>query len=104
MSHILRQLSAAAAKAGIELDGDHAGRCVPVAGAEALPMTMIVKGRYFAIQQFLPKLRSEADVKVASWPARAGCTRSTASSSRARRRRQPGQSAQPDGSSWPRWR
>ncbi len=60
MSQILRQLSASASAAGIELDGVTPGSLVAGTGAEVLPITMNVKGRYFALQSFLRDLRSKA--------------------------------------------
>jgi hypothetical protein len=60
MSQILRQLVAAASSARVELDGIVPQALVPIGGAEALPITMTVKGHYFAIQKFLKTLRSEA--------------------------------------------
>jgi hypothetical protein len=60
MSQILRQLSAAASSAGVELDSVAPQALVATSGAEALPITLSVKGRYFAIQSFLLALRSKA--------------------------------------------
>lgn len=60
MSQILRQLSAAAGTAGVELDSISPQAAIPLTGAEALPMSMTVKGHYFAIRNFLRILRSEA--------------------------------------------
>jgi hypothetical protein len=60
MSQILRQLVAAASSARVELDGIVPQAVVPIGGAEVLPITMTVKGHYFAIQKFLRILRSEA--------------------------------------------
>ncbi len=63
MANVLRQLSAASAKSRTELDSVTPGAAIPVAGAAPLPMTVVVKGRYFAIQQFAKLLRQSADVK-----------------------------------------
>jgi Tfp pilus assembly protein PilO len=63
MSNVLRQLSAAAAKSRTELDTITPGLAVPGFGAAPLPMTVVVKGRYFAIQKFARLLRQSADVK-----------------------------------------
>jgi hypothetical protein len=63
VSQILRQLSAAASSAGVELDSLAPQPLVPTTGAEVLPITMNVKGRYFAMQSFLHKLRTEAGVR-----------------------------------------
>ena len=60
VSQILRQLSAASLAAGVEIDSVAPQLAVAATGAEALPITMTVKGRYFAIQRFLRILRSEA--------------------------------------------
>ena len=60
MSQILRQLSAASAKAGVELDSVTPQALVPVQGAEALPISLTVTGHYFAIQKFLKTLRGAA--------------------------------------------
>ena len=60
MSQILRQLSASALAAGVELDAITPGSLIAQTGAEVLPMTMTVKGRYFALQSFLRDLRSKA--------------------------------------------
>lgn len=62
-SQILRQLSTSASKAGVELDGITPQLEVPITGAQALPMQMMVKGRYFAIQSFLRDLRSAAELQ-----------------------------------------
>jgi hypothetical protein len=63
VSQILRQLSAAASSAGVELDSLAPQPLVPTTGAEVLPITMNVKGRYFAMQSFLRKLRTEAGLR-----------------------------------------
>ena len=60
MSQILRQLSTSALAAGVELDGITPGALVAETGAEVLPVSMNVKGRYFALQSFLRDLRSKA--------------------------------------------
>ena len=63
MSNVLRQLSAAAARSKTELDTITPGLAVAGFGAAPLPMTVVVKGRYFAIQEFARLLRQSADVK-----------------------------------------
>lgn len=63
MSQILRQLSTAAFTAGVELDTISPQAALPLTGAEALPMTMAVKGHYFALQNFLRILRSQAELR-----------------------------------------
>jgi Tfp pilus assembly protein PilO len=60
MSQVLRQLSSAASAAGVELDSVAPQPLVAVSGAEALPISLTVKGRYFAIQSFLLDLRKKA--------------------------------------------
>jgi Tfp pilus assembly protein PilO len=63
MSHVLRQFAAAAARSRTELDSITPGAAVAAAGASPLPMTVVVKGRYFGIQQFARLLRQSADVR-----------------------------------------
>jgi Tfp pilus assembly protein PilO len=63
MSNVLRQLSVAAARSRTELDSITPSVAVAAGGAAPLPMTLVVKGRYFAIQQFARLLRQSADVK-----------------------------------------
>jgi hypothetical protein len=60
MSQILRQLSTASGSSGIQLSSISPQALVPAAGAEALPMSVVISGHYFAIQRFLRILRSEA--------------------------------------------
>ena len=61
-STILRQLSAATAAAQVELDSIGPGPIAATGGAEAYPLGIEVKGRYFAIQKFVRLLRQSADV------------------------------------------
>jgi hypothetical protein len=63
MSNILRQLSTAAARSRTEIDSITPGVPVAAFGASPLPMTVLVKGRYFAVQQLARLLRQSADVK-----------------------------------------
>lgn len=63
MSNVLRQLYAASAKSKTELDSITPGAQIPASGASPLPMTVAIKGRYFAIQKFVRLLRESADVK-----------------------------------------
>jgi len=63
MSNVLRQLYDASASSKTELDSVTPGVEIPASGASALPMTVLVKGRYFAIQRFVKLLRQSADVK-----------------------------------------
>lgn len=63
MSQILRQLTALAARAGIELDTISPGTAVPGAGVESLPIALTVKGHYFALQNFLKLLNDSAALR-----------------------------------------
>jgi Pilus assembly protein, PilO len=65
MSQLLRQLSALTAASHTELDSVTPAAVVASAasGAEAVPLTVTVKGRYFAIQHLLGLLRKSADVQ-----------------------------------------
>ena len=63
MSNVLRQFGAAAARSRTELDSITPGVAIAAAGASPLPMTVVVKGRYFGIQQFARLLRQSADLK-----------------------------------------
>jgi hypothetical protein len=62
VSQILRQLSAAAVQAGVELDSITPSALVAGTGSETLPIALSVSGHYFALQAFLRILRSEAVV------------------------------------------
>ena len=61
-SQILRELSSAASNSGVELDGISPGALVAGTGSETLPITLTIKGHYFAIQSFLRQLRTAADL------------------------------------------
>jgi Tfp pilus assembly protein PilO len=63
MANVLRQLAAAAARSRTELDSITPSVPIVASGAAPLPMTVAIKGRYFAIQQFARLLRQSADVK-----------------------------------------
>ena len=63
MANVLRQLSAAAAKSRTELDTITPGVTIAAAGAAPMPISVVVKGRYFAIQKFARLLRQSADIK-----------------------------------------
>jgi hypothetical protein len=65
MSQILRQLAAATATSHTELDGVTPSPAVAggAPGAEAVPLAVTVKGRYFALQHLLGLLRLSADVR-----------------------------------------
>jgi hypothetical protein len=63
MSDILRELSRAAGKTGVRLDSITPATAVPAAGAQAVPITLSVSGRYFRIANFLHELRTRATVE-----------------------------------------
>ncbi len=63
VSQILRQLSAAAAQSGVELDATSPQPLLPGAGSETLPISLTVKGHYFGLQNFLRLLRTSADLR-----------------------------------------
>jgi Tfp pilus assembly protein PilO len=62
MSQILRQLSAAAKRAGVSITGITPGVLVPSAGGQAVPITVTVQGHYFRLGSFLHILRTLANV------------------------------------------
>jgi hypothetical protein len=62
MSQILRQLSAAAAVAGVQLDSITPAAAIPSSGGEAVPISLGVTGHYFNISRFLRLLRSQVGV------------------------------------------
>ena len=66
MSDILRELSRAAGKTGVRLDSVTPMTPVPAAGAQALPITLSVSGRYFRIANFMHELRTFARVEDGS--------------------------------------
>jgi Tfp pilus assembly protein PilO len=63
VSEILRQLAGFAAKSRTELDSISPATLTPAAGAEALPISLQFKGRYFGLQQLLRLLRTSATAK-----------------------------------------
>jgi hypothetical protein len=63
MSEILRQLSWASRASGVRLESITPGQPVPSTGAQAVPITLSVKGRYFRLAKFMHLLRLEAGVK-----------------------------------------
>jgi hypothetical protein len=63
MSQILRQLSAAAGNAGIQLNSISPTTAVPSNGGEAVPISLGITGHYFNLSRFLQLLRAQADVK-----------------------------------------
>jgi hypothetical protein len=63
MSQILRQLSRASRDAQVRLVGITPQPVTPVGVADGVPMSVSIEGRYFAIREFLARLRSRADIK-----------------------------------------
>ncbi|MEJ7568475.1 MAG: type 4a pilus biogenesis protein PilO [Gaiellaceae bacterium] len=63
MSEILRQLSRASAGSSVRILGITPAGLVASGGAEVVPITVAVEGRYFGIQKFLRLLRTRADLK-----------------------------------------
>jgi Tfp pilus assembly protein PilO len=62
MSEILRQLSSAARKTRVRVNSVMPQPAAALSGYEALPMTVVVEGRYFGIANFLGVLRTKARV------------------------------------------
>ena len=63
MSEIIRELSRAAGKTGVRVDTITPSTPVAAAGAQALPITLSVSGRYFRIANFMHELRTSAKVE-----------------------------------------
>jgi hypothetical protein len=63
MSEILRQLAWASRASGVRIESITPSQAVPSTGAQALPIALSVKGRYFRIAKFMHLLRLEAGVK-----------------------------------------
>jgi hypothetical protein len=63
MSEIIRELSRAASKTGVRVDSISPSTPVAAAGAQALPITLSVSGRYFRIANFMHELRIGAKVE-----------------------------------------
>ncbi len=61
-SEILRQLSGFVSESQTELDSIGPGAVAVTGGAEAYPLALSMKGRYFALQKFMRLLDSSADV------------------------------------------
>jgi hypothetical protein len=59
---ILRQLTAFAAESRTELDNIAPGTPLQLGGAQALPVTLTFKGRYFGLQKLLKLMRQSASV------------------------------------------
>jgi hypothetical protein len=62
VSEILRQLTGFAAQSRTELDNIAPGVPLQVGGAQALPITLTFKGRYFGLQKLLKLMRQSASV------------------------------------------
>ncbi|HET7130132.1 MAG TPA: type 4a pilus biogenesis protein PilO [Gaiellaceae bacterium] len=62
VSEILRQLTAFAAESRTELDNITPGTPLQVGNAQALPISLTFKGRYFGLQKLLKLLRQSAGV------------------------------------------
>jgi Tfp pilus assembly protein PilO len=58
MSEILRQLSSAAKATRVRVNSVTPSPAAPLAGYEAVPMSVVVEGRYLGIANFLGRLRS----------------------------------------------
>jgi len=63
MSEILRELAWASRASGVRIQSITPAQPVASAGAQALPITLSVKGRYFRLAKFMHLLRLEAGVK-----------------------------------------
>jgi Tfp pilus assembly protein PilO len=62
MSQILRQLSAAAKATRVRVNSITPQASAPLAGYEAVPMAVVVEGRYLGIANFLGRLRTQVRV------------------------------------------
>ena len=62
MPGILRQLLGAAQQTGVRLDSVTPQAVTPLPGYDAVPMDVVVAGRYLQIQRFLHRLRVQARV------------------------------------------
>jgi Tfp pilus assembly protein PilO len=62
VSEILRELNGFAAQSRTELDNISPGTALPVGSAQALPITLTFKGRYFGLQKLLKLMRQNAGV------------------------------------------
>src|SRR5262245_44856633 len=63
MSEIVRQLTWAAGRTGVRVDSITPSGQVPAAGAQAVPITLQVTGRYFRVANFMHLLRTRAKVE-----------------------------------------
>jgi len=62
VSEILRELNGFAAQSRTELDNITPGGALSIGSAEALPITLTFKGRYFGLQKLLKLVRQNAGV------------------------------------------
>jgi type IV pilus assembly PilO-like protein len=62
ISEILRQLTAFAAESRTELDNITPGAALQLGNAQALPIALTFRGRYFGLQKLLKLLRQSASV------------------------------------------
>jgi Tfp pilus assembly protein PilO len=62
MPDVVDQLNALATRSGVALDTITPQAAVPGTGFEAIPLTVVVDGRYFAIEKFLQLVRKEVQV------------------------------------------
>ena len=63
MSNILGQLAWAARVSGVRIDSITPSAQVPASGAQAVPIALSVKGRYFRLAKFMRLLRAQAGVE-----------------------------------------
>jgi hypothetical protein len=63
MSDILGQLAWAARVSGVRIDSITPSAAVPASGAQAVPIALSVKGRYFRLAKFMRLLRAQAGVE-----------------------------------------
>jgi len=63
MAEVIRELSHAAAKTGVRIDSITPSTPVAAAGAQAVPITLGVSGRYFRLANFMHELRTSARVE-----------------------------------------
>jgi len=62
MSTVLRQLQRAATRSGVRLDSVTPQAATTQSGYNAVPMAVLVTGRYFGVQRFLRDLRTQTRV------------------------------------------
>src|SRR5215510_2086095 len=63
MAQVIRDLSRAAGKTGVRIDSITPSTPVAAAGAQAVPITLGVSGRYFRLANFMHELRRSARVE-----------------------------------------